>query len=359
VKYSGLAKSMMRRAVLCGLLLSAGAAIGSAKAADPSGNLVLMAYSGAFQDSYMKAVVEPFMKLHPTIKVIYSAAGSSAQMLGQLRAQKASPQVDVDIMDFSVSRVANKEGIFSKLDSAMVPNLADVYDEARMPSDGGPGITFDNLVLVYNPNVMKPAPSGIKDLINPANRGKLVFSPAPNVIGIALQLVVNKYLGTDYKGSSDPAVETLKKIAPQVQTWQPTPDEYTMVINGAAGMAVAWNARAQLYIDKSPNKIKSIVMADGGILDMDTINLVSGAKNREAALAFINYALSPEPQARLAEIMYYGPTNKKAKLPPALQARTSSAPETLSKMLPVDWDAVANIQDQWSDRWRREIVPIH
>jgi putative spermidine/putrescine transport system substrate-binding protein len=100
-------------------------------------------------------------------------------------------------------------------------------------------------------------------------------------------------------------------------------------------------------------------MADGGILDMDTINLVAGAKNRDAALAFIDYALSPEPQARLAQVMYYGPTNKKAKLPPAMLARTSSAPETLSKMLPVDWDAVANIQDQWSDRWRREIVPIH
>jgi putative spermidine/putrescine transport system substrate-binding protein len=350
---------MMRRSALCGLLLSAGAAIGPAQAADPSGNLVLMAYSGAFQDNYMKAVVEPFIKLHPTIKVIYSAAGSSAQMLGQLRAQKASPQVDVDIMDFSVSRVANKEGVFAKLDPSMAPNLADIYDEAKMPNGGGPGITFDNLVLVYNPNVMKPAPTGIKDLLNPANKGKLVLSPAPNVIGIALQLVVDKYLGVDYKGSSDPAVETLKKIAPQVQTWQPMPDEYTMVINGSAGMAVAWNARAQLYIDKSPEKIKSTVMADGGILDMDTINLVAGAKNRDAALAFIDYALSPEPQARLAQVMYYGPTNKKAKLPPAMLARTSSAPETLSKMLPVDWDAVANIQDQWSDRWRREIVPIH
>jgi putative spermidine/putrescine transport system substrate-binding protein len=358
VNCSDFAWSMIRRAAICGLLLSAGGGIVSAQAAEPSGNLVLMAYSGPFQDSYMKAVVEPFMKLHPAIKVIYSPAGSSAQMLGQLRAQKASPQVDVDIMDFSVSRVANKEGVFGKLDQSMVPNLADIYDEAKMPDSGGPGLTFDNLVLVYNPEVMKPAPTGIKDLLNPANKGKIVFSPAPNVIGIALQLVVDKYLAADYKGSSDPAIETLKKIAPQVQTWQPTPDEYSMVINGAAGMAVAWNARAQLYTDKSPGKIKSIVMADGGILDMDTINLVSGAKNREAALAFINYALSPEPQARLAEIMYYGPTNKKAKLPPALLARTSSAPETLSKMLPVDWEYVAGVQDQWSNRWRREIVPI-
>jgi len=98
-------------------------------------------------------------------------------------------------------------------------------------------------------------------------------------------------------------------------------------------------------------------MQDGGVLDMDTINLVAGARNKPAALAFIDYALGAEPQERLAKIMYYGPTNKKAKLPPELLARTSSAPATLQKMIPVDWDYVASVQDQWSDRWRREVVP--
>jgi hypothetical protein len=29
----------------------------------------------------------------------------------------------------------------------------------------------------------------------------------------------------------------------------------------------------------------------------------------------------------------------------------------LRKMIPVDWDYVASVQDQWSDRWRREVVP--
>jgi putative spermidine/putrescine transport system substrate-binding protein len=334
------------------------AATALAAAAEPSGEIVLMGYPGAFQDNYVKAVVEPFMAAHPAIKVIYSPSGNSAQMLGLLRAQKAAPQFDVDIMDFSVSRVANKEGLFATFGAKETPNLADIYDEARMGEGFGPGITFDNLVLIYNPTVMNPPPAGIKDLMDPANKGKLVFSPAPNVIGIALQLVVDKHLGVDYKGSSDPAIEVLKKIAPQVQTWQPNPDPYTMVISGNAGMAIGWNARAQLYSDKSEGKLKSIVMSDGGVLDMDTINLVAGGKNREASLAFIDYALSPEPQARLAEIMYYGPTNKKAKLPPELFARTSSYPATLSKMLAVDWDAVAAVQDQWSDRWRREVVPI-
>ncbi len=189
-----------------------------ARAADPSGDIVVMGYSGPVQDNYTAAVIRPFMKSHPRIRVIYDAAGSSAEMLGMLRAQKAHPQVDVDIMDFSVSRVTNKEGLFSPLDPTAVPNLADLYKVARTPGNMGPGIDFDNLVLISNPHAMKTPPTGIKDLLNPGNKGKVVFSPAPNVIGVVLQLVVAKYLGLDYKGSSDPEIAVLKKIAQNVQT---------------------------------------------------------------------------------------------------------------------------------------------
>ena len=323
----------------------------------PSGEIVLLAYSGTFQDNYTKAVVDPFMAANPGVKVIYSPGGSSAQMLGLLRAQRAHPQIDVDIMDFSVSRVANKEGLFHKFTPAEVPNMANIYDQAKMPGDWGPGITFDNLVMIYNPQNVKPAPTGIPDLLNPAHKGRIAFSPAPNVIGIALQLVVANYLKADYKGPPDAEIEVLKKIAPNVQTWNAMPDNYTMVINGDIDIGIAWNARAQDYKNRAPGKIESIAMADGAILDMDTINLVEGGRNPEASLAFIDYALSAEAQERFAKLMYYGPTNRNAKLPDDIASRTSSYPATLAKMIPVDWDYVATVQDSWSNLWRREVVP--
>ena len=74
---------------------------------------------------------------------------------------------------------------------------------------------------------------------------------------------------------------------------------------------------------------------------MDTINLVEGAQNPAAGLAFINYALSPEAQERFAKLMYYGPSNRNTKLPEDVMSRTSSYPATLEKMLPVDWEYVA------------------
>ena len=67
--------------------------------------------------------------------------------------------------------------------------------------------------------------------------------------------------------------------------------------------------------------------------------------------------LGEQPQERLAQAMYYGPTNRNAKLPQALMNRTSTAPETLAKMVPVDWNYVASVQDQWSAQWRRDVIP--
>ncbi len=348
--------TISRRAVLGAGLAAAAVRPGRAAAA-PSGEIVLMAYSGTFQDNYTKAVVEPFMAANPGVKVIYNPGGSSAQMLGMLRAQRSHPQIDVDIMDFSVSRVANKEGLFRKFTPAEVPNMADVHDQAKMPGDWGPGITFDNLVMIYSPQNVKPAPTGIPDLLDPKHKGRIAFSPAPNVIGIALQIVVAHYLGLDYKGSPDPEIELLKKIAQNVQTWNAMPDNYTMVINGDIDIGIGWNARSQDYKNRAPGKIEAITMAQGSILDMDTINLVEGTQNPDAALAFINYALSAEAQERFAKLMYYGASNRNAKLPEDVASRTSSYPATLAKMLPVDWEYVASVQDQWSNLWRREVIP--
>jgi putative spermidine/putrescine transport system substrate-binding protein len=327
--------------------------------AAPAGEIVVMAYPGAFQDNYVKSVIEPFQAKFPGVKVVYSAGGNSAQMLGQLRAQRSSPQVDVSIMDFSLSRVANAEGLFAPLDRAGTPNLADIYDQARMGTapggEWGPGVDFDHLVLLWGDTATPP--KGIADLMNPANKGKIAFSPVPNVIGTAVQILTAKYLGVDYKGPIDPVIAALKRIGANVQTWQATPDNYTMIINGALAIGVGWNARSQFYADKSGGRVKSAVFTEGSILDMDTINLVAGAHNPEAAKAFIDYALSPEPQVALAKLMYYGPTNRHAQLSPELLARTSSAPETLAKMLPVDWDFVAKALDGWSTAWRREVIP--
>ena len=85
----------------CGLL-----AASAATAQAQSGEITLVAYSGIFQDNYTAAVVRPFMQKFPNVKVNYHSAGTSAQSLGMLRAQKADPQTDVILFDVTTARLS-------------------------------------------------------------------------------------------------------------------------------------------------------------------------------------------------------------------------------------------------------------
>jgi ABC-type thiamine transport system substrate-binding protein len=82
----------------------------------------------------------------------------------------------------------------------------------------------------------------------------------------------------------------------------------------------------------------------------------SGARNRDAALAFINFALSAHAQAAFSSTAFYGPTNRLATPPPELFARMTSAPDNLRRVLPVDWRFISSVREQWVARWRREII---
>lgn len=321
-----------------------------------SGEITVMAYAGIFQDKYTEAVIKPFMAKFPAVKVNYFSSGNSAQMLGTLRTQRSSPQVDVAILDVSVSNVGNKEGIFAKLDPAKVPSLKDLHPTAIVPDGFGPAVTFDHWVLVYDTEKVKPAPTGLADLWDPRLRGQIGLSAMPNIQGIAATVLASKLAGEDFKTSIDGAMKRLKDLGPSVQTFDPQPDGYTLILGNTLTVASGWNARAQLYHDDSKGRLGVVFPKEGSVFQINTINHVAGAKNAEAATAFIEYALGREAQKRFTETMFYAPTNAKAEISPAAINRTAASAENMAKMIPLDWDWVTTIRDSWNNRWRREVI---
>lgn len=344
-------------AAIAALLLAWPGGAGAAPAGgEPSGDVVLYAYAGIFQDNYTKAVIEPFTRRHPKIAVRFEAPGNSAQMLARLRAQRSDPQADVVIMDVSIAAQGNTEGVFAPLDPKIVTSLGALAKEAITPNNFGPCVTFDNFVLIYNPALVKPAPTSWLDLWNPAYKGRIVVTAPPDIQGLVLTILVDRIQGADYKQTIDPAITRLKDLAPLVQTWSPSPDQYTLIINGQAAMGVGWNARSQLYSDQSKGKLAVVVPKEGSVFQKNTINLVKGSKNPAAAQLFINYALGPEAQKAFTEAMFYAPVNTQAKVSLNAFRRTASAPSVIHSMVPVDWLYVSQVRDKWLERWQKEVM---
>lgn len=321
-----------------------------------SGTITLMSYAGIFQDNYTKAVVEPFQQAHPGVKVNYVPGGTSAQMVGSARAQKADPQVDVTIMDVTTSSIGNSEGLFEKLTPAEFPVLNELLPEARAAGgDYGPAVTFDHLVLVYD-TTLQPPLTKLADLWRPDLKGLLAVSAPPNIQGLALTAMVEKMEGGDHRKSIDAAIRKLKALAPSVNTFEPNPDGYSLILNGVVKVATGWNARSQLYADQTGGKLAALLPPEGSVFQINMINLTAGSKNRAAAAAFVNYALSQPAQKAFSERMFYAPTNGKAQIDPKAIARTAAAPESRSRMIDLDWNEMIKVRDQWNNRWRREVV---
>ena len=322
-----------------------------ARAADPAR---VLAYSGIFEDNYVDTVVKPFNAAGGNVQFV--SGDTSAAMLGQLRTQKTDPQLDVVIMDTTTAALACAEGLVEPLTPAMLPVLDQIHPQARAAGGQcGPGVTFDHLVIVYDTKAVATPPTSLKAMWDPQWKGRIGLDAPPNIIGLGLTAILAHAATGDWR-KADPAFEQLRALAPSVQTFQPQPDGYSLILNGTLTFATGWNARGQLYHDRSQGRLGVMLPSEGTIFQINTINLVKGAPHREEALRFVANALSAPAQKAFTERMFYAPTNTTAQIAPAAAERTAAAPEYKARVIPIDWTEMLKLRDSWNQRWRREVI---
>jgi putative spermidine/putrescine transport system substrate-binding protein len=355
-----MARSINRKsAFLASLALSVSAmTIFAANAAE----ITVMGYRGAFQDNYVKAVIEPFQKEHPDIKVTYYGVQNAATSLGNMRAQKSSPQTDAVIYDLSVAKIADEEGLVEKLDPGSLKNYADIADLGKELAGAAIPITYDTLSLLYNNDAFaQGAPDSWEALWDKQQSGKVII-PAQgggDIQAILLTIIANRLAGEDdYTKTVKPGVDKLVELAPAVQTWEPKPDAYTLVANGTATLSIGYNARAQFYFDQTGGKLQSVGPKEGTAAQVNVISAIANGKNMDATKTFIDYAISPETQARFAEIMFYAPSNTKADVNDETKKRIPYMDAAQrEKLIPVNWMTIGDMRDKLLNPWRRQIIP--
>lgn len=315
----------------------------------------LMSYSDVFKDHYTDTVIKPF-NARGGAQVEYVGGPSSAGMLGQLRTQKNDPQLDVIIMDTSIAAIACAEGLVEPITAAMIPVLDELDPQARSTGGAcGPGVMFDHLVILYDASVMPTPPTSLKALWDPKWKGRVALGAPPNIQGLALTAIL-AHADTGDWTKADGAFKALKELAPSVQTFDPQPDSNTIVLNHTVAFSTSWNARGQLFHDMSKGQLGVMLPSEGTVFQINTINVVKGSHNREAALQFMASALSAPAQKAFTERMFYGPTNLKAQIAPEAANRTAAAPQFKDRVIPLDWSEMIKLRDTWNNRWKREVI---
>ena len=341
-------------AVLC--LSAAGAPWAPVQAAE----ITIMGYRGAFEQNYVKAVIEPFMKAHPDISVVYAGVQNAAAALGNLRAQRAHRRPMPSSSTCRSLRSPAMRGCWPSWTLPAFPPMA-IWRIWAGPGRRGDSADIRHADPYLRPRRLRRSAHQLERLLG-SEAARQVTIPAQgggDIQAILLTIIANRMAGErDYKKTIQPGVDKLVKLAPAVQTWEPKPDAYTLVANGTSTLSIGYNARSQYYYDQTEGRLRSISPKEGSASQINVIGAIANAAEPAATLAFIQYAISPEAQESFARTMFYAPTNTRAEVDEATRARIPMMdPEQRARLIPVDWMSIGDMRESMLRPWRRQIIP--
>jgi iron(III) transport system substrate-binding protein len=278
---------------------------------------------------------------------------SSGEALARLRAERANPVFDVWFGGTGDPHfVANEEGLTEfyrpRAWDDIRPSLREAVNQKYIPLYAGVLGWAVNGALLREKNI--PEPRTWEGLADPRLRG-LVAYPNPNTSGTGYTMVATM---VQLYGEAR-AFDLLKRIHRNIA-------QYTQA--GAAPGVLAGRGEVAIGVTFVHDAVLQILSGfpvtygsarDGTGYEIGGLSLVKGAPNRANAIAFIDWALSPEVQVLAAQARSYQlPSNGKTPVP-------SVAPRFQDfNIIRYDFPkyGTAAVRDGLVGRWTREVFPL-
>jgi spermidine/putrescine transport system substrate-binding protein len=308
----------LRAAVATGTILAAGLLAGAAAAQD----LVISNWDGYMAPDAIAGFTAATgfgaeLVLHAT----------NEEIMGKLMASGGAGY-DVVFVSSPFAEILSKMGLAETLDHAKLPNLANLYPEATALAHD-PGNTFSvpyawgTTGLCYRADLLAEAPDSWNDLLQPAAdvAGKTTMLATDRWLlaagFLANGLSVNATGEDDLNKVRDALIAAKKTLLAYDDT-----TFYSKLVSGEAVLVQAWDGWCNYGIAEN-DQIRYAIPAEGSDLWVDTMVIMAGSQNKDAAYAFVNHILDAANHRWAAENILYKVPNKPAMegLDPALVAQ--------------------------------------
>lgn len=248
---------------------------------------------------------------------------TNEEIMGKLIAS-GGEGYDVVFVSSPFAEILNNLGLAEPLDHSKIPNLANLYSEAaRLAHD--PGNTFSvpyawgTTGLCYRSDLIA-APTSWNDLLSPAvdAAGKVTMLATDRWLLAAGFLANGMSVNETDEAKLNTARDTLIAAKKTLLAYDDT-TFYAKLVSGEAVMTQAWDGWCNYGITDNA-AIKYMIPAEGSDLWVDTMVILKGSKNKDAAYAFVDYILDATNHRWAAENILYKVPNKAAMdgLDPAL-----------------------------------------
>ena len=312
-------RDVSRRVLLSGLVGAGAAAAlaacapstagGGAGGGGGGGGLNLYTW-GEYDDP---AVLKSFAKTKGGATVKLGSYDSNEELIAKLSAAKGTSGYDIVVPTLSFVPQMIDLKLLEELDHAKLPNLKNV-NPTYLDTDQDKGNRYSVPKAlgvsgyVYDTTVIKRDLTSWKDFFDAAQKeaaGKTSLLADPNEILWAYFFSIGEDINTNDSATLDKAKDFLvKSIAPNVQAFESYVSN-TIAQNGRV-LAHSWNgdARQGIISNDDKGRYKWVKPSEGAGQFIDNWCIPTGAKNVDAAHAFIDYVL--DPAVSLKELEYIG-----------------------------------------------------
>jgi putative spermidine/putrescine transport system substrate-binding protein len=310
---------IFKKALFAGVatvLLTAGA---SAK------DFTVVSWGGAYQNSQLKAYVEPYAKAHPDINFIWDE--SSNEAVAKLRAMNEAGNVTWDLVDVVASDAIRlcDEGLAMEIDPDKV--LANAPDGTPASEDFGDLLVSDCFIpqIVYSTtfgyrsdvaawNGKEPTSiCDVFDLENFPGKRSLEKRPINNMEWALLCDGVAKEDVYDVLETEDGVSRALAKlgtIKDQVVWWSAGAETPQLLADGEVVMGSTYNGRLFSVIEEQKQPVK--MLWDAQVFDLDGWIVPAGLPDdrKQMVMDFLKFATDTQRLADQAKYISYGPARK-------------------------------------------------
>ncbi|APE44584.1 spermidine/putrescine ABC transporter substrate-binding protein [Sulfitobacter alexandrii] len=328
------------KALLATTALSAVASVATAQ--EMANEMTIVSWGGAYQNSQLKAYVEPYLEMHPEVNVVWDE--SSNEAVAKLRAMNEAGNITWDLVDVVASDAIRlcDEGLAMEYDPEEL--LAEGDDGTSAEDDFGDLIVSDCYIpqIVYSTTFgyrtdMVPegaeAPSDICsvfDLETYPGKRALEKRPINNMEWALLCDGVAKDEVYDVLATPEGQEQALAKldtIKDDVIWWSAGADTPQLLADGEVFMGSTYNGRLYSVIEEQDQPVA--MMWDAQVFDLDGWIIPEGLEEAKLNRVkdFIKFATDTKRLADQANYISYGP------------ARASSAPlvpENMKQHMPTD-----------------------
>lgn len=314
--------------------------------------LVVDTWGGSFRDLIDEAIAQEFTE-ETGVEVVYTTGGTIDRLN---KAKLASePESDVTFTTSHVGWLYATDGLFEELDMTRLPNAEHLVDQARV-SPYHIGAWGYGYTIAYRPDL---TPEGVsfdswEDLWSPELEDSVAlpdFDPS-HIIAVSALLS-----GADAENWQE-GIERLESLKPNLRAFYTNDaNSQQLISTGETPVQLMLSMNAQNMINEGVN-IELATPSEGVVLGVDTMAITRGSSNQDLAYQFINIALSPDVQARIAEIKHGSPTVDNAELSAELadSAAILATPEEWNQTINVDPQLRAEKMGEWRQWFTENIM---